>query len=87
MTDIVERLRYQHTKVDVAGYWLDANTARPIMHEAADEIERLRKLAKEQGQEIAITREQDERLRSALLGHAREMARVALTDSSSTMEK
>jgi hypothetical protein len=66
MTDIVERLRYQHTKVDVAGYWLDANTARPIMHEAADEIERLR---------------------SALLGHAREMARVALTDSSSTMEK
>ncbi len=37
-----------------------------ICGEAANEIERLRKLVKEQGQEIAITREQDERLLSAL---------------------
>lgn len=42
MTDITKRLRYIHHKVDTTGTWFDADVARPIMHEAADEIERLR---------------------------------------------
>lgn len=42
MTDIVNRLRFIHRKVDTSGTWLDADAAGPIMHEAAAEIERLR---------------------------------------------
>jgi hypothetical protein len=43
MTDLVQRLRYIHHKIDTTGTWFDADVARPIMHEAANEIERLRK--------------------------------------------
>jgi len=41
MTDIVERLRKFYG--DDTDNWLDADEAEPIMLEAADEIERLRK--------------------------------------------
>lgn len=39
-----------------------ADFTEDLLERAADEIERLTKLAREQGQEIAITREHDERL-------------------------
>jgi hypothetical protein len=48
MTDIVERLRFIHRKVDIEGSWFDADVAEPIMRKAADEIERLNGLVARQ---------------------------------------
>lgn len=60
MSDIAERLRELVGKNYVGA-------ARPTIAEAADEIDRLDKLAVLQGQEIRITRERDEALENALL--------------------
>lgn len=55
----------------IANWELSApGVVRDLAIETKAEIERLQKLATEQGQEIALTRERDERLEAALRGIA-----------------